>query len=336
MEELEQFLTDLAEQETDDSAAVDQLLNYLSKIPTARGFEEEAEEAMVGEMLVARGISYTRESGKDYEYLENEEVQNEAGTWDYCPAYYILPYSLQGLVNAIQFAESKDLRVRALGSRHSFSQTIAVPREKGCYIDMSKAHPYNPKRHKDTIGKVDQSSLSRLKAGIDKTKYFDTPAGAKVSMVNKMLYPDIGPVKTHYNSDERRLFNTGGGDIQAYAGAFSTGTHGSGGLFSTYHDTIRSILLVASGGRVFRIEPTNGITDPVEHLAYYETHEEEVPVELIQDDDKFYAAIVSMGCFGVIHSVIIRFNSVDCIPTHPAHQVYGCLPLSICFLPLLL
>ena len=301
--ELEAFLSSLCENEQDDTQAINQFLQFIEEMPTAKGFEEEAEEAEQAEIIAARGVVFNVKAEADYEILENVTVQNDADTWAYQPAYYIRPRSLQGLVNAIQFAESNKLRVRALGSRHSFSQAVAVPKQ-GCYIDMSIAHRYDPKQHNATINLVNQDSLLRLKACIDKTQYFDVPAGCTVAMVNKMLDPDEKNLIARFG--RRRLFNTGGGDIQAYAGAFSTGTHGSGGHFSTYHDTIRSILLVASEGKVYRIEPSNGITDPIQHQRYYDNHPDKVQVALIQDDDRFCSAIVNMGCFGVIHSVIIE------------------------------
>ncbi len=48
----------------------------------------------------------------------------------------------------------------------------------------------------------------------------------------------------------------------------------------------------------YRIEPKNGITDPAKY--------KDPLVQLIQDDDCFYSAICSMGCFGVIYSVVFE------------------------------
>jgi hypothetical protein len=89
----------------------------------------------------------------------------------------------------------------------------------------------------------------------------------------------------------------GGSTVQSLAGAISTSTHGSGIGLGPFPEMVRSILLVATGGKVYRIEPTDGITDPARWS--------EPNVELIQDDDHFNAVLVNMGCMGIIYALII-------------------------------
>jgi len=48
---------------------------------------------------------------------------------------------------------------------------------------------------------------------------------------------------------------------------------------------------------IYRIEPSNGITDPTKHSS---------PIVLLQDDETFNTVIVGLGAFGVIHSVTIE------------------------------
>jgi hypothetical protein len=57
---------------------------------------------------------------------------------------------------------------------------------------------------------------------------------------------------------------------------------------------VRSILLVASEGKVYRIEPENGITDPTT-----------CQTELIQDDDVFNSMLINLGMMGITYSFVI-------------------------------
>jgi FAD/FMN-containing dehydrogenase len=92
----------------------------------------------------------------------------------------------------------------------------------------------------------------------------------------------------------------GGYDGQTVAGVLSTATHGSGISLGPICDFVRSIDLVASGGRVWRIEPADGPTDG---HAYAARHPDRT---LRQDDRWFDAARVAVGCMGVIHSAILE------------------------------
>jgi hypothetical protein len=224
------------------------------------------------------------------------KVSNPSGTWHFVHDVQIIsPLTLRGAVNAVRWAEQQQRRIRGIGAFHSFSTVDQVDH---CYVNMKECTGYNS----DTFsGDIDQSPMDLLKDASGKHRYVNIPAGLKIESINHVLQ-----YGTHQVTGNRRLFNMGGGDVQAFAGAFSTGTHGSGGKYSAYHDMIRSLVLVASGGRVFRIEPANGITDPVKHAQYFQQHANEVPVSLIHDDDCFYSAVLSMGCFGIIWSVILE------------------------------
>ena len=63
------------------------------------------------------------------------------------------------------------------------------------------------------------------------------------------------------------LSQMGGYDAQTVAGVMSTSTHGSGIEFGPIADSVRSLDLVASGGRVIRIERADGPTDPTPSTA---------------------------------------------------------------------
>ncbi len=84
-----------------------------------------------------------------------------------------------------------------------------------------------------------------------------------------------------------------------------TATHGSGLAFGPIASQVVSLQLVSTGGKVIQIEPTDGITDK---KSFSGTLEEDprIKVRLVQHDDWFYAALVSMGCMGVVYSLVLR------------------------------
>jgi len=112
--------------------------------------------------------------------------------------------------------------------------------------------------------------------------------------------------------DERELglINMGGYNAQTIVGVISTSTHGSGIKLVPFCDMVRSIVIAVTGKyqgqgdsdvNFFRIEPTNGITNPKKYKSS--------KIILIQDDDCFYSVCCSMGCFGVIYSVVLEVRN---------------------------
>jgi FAD/FMN-containing dehydrogenase len=93
----------------------------------------------------------------------------------------------------------------------------------------------------------------------------------------------------------------GGFDHQTVAGVVSTSTHGSGIAFGPLNDFVRSLDLVASGGRVIRVEREDGPTD----RDAYERHHGGART-LVQDDAWFDAIAVGMGCMGVICTAMLE------------------------------
>ena len=61
----------------------------------------------------------------------------------------------------------------------------------------------------------------------------------------------------------------GGYDGQTIAGVISTSTHGSGLAYGPMSAQAVSLTIVAAGGRVVRVEPAGGITDPSAWAARY-------------------------------------------------------------------
>jgi hypothetical protein len=95
------------------------------------------------------------------------------------------------------------------------------------------------------------------------------------------------------------LKTSGAGDGQRFAGAVSTGTHGSAISVGSMEDYVKGIHLVIPGEHVF----IQRASDPVATEAFA-AHLD--GARLILDDAMFNAAVVSFGSFGLIHALLIE------------------------------
>jgi len=188
------------------------------------------------------------------------------------PFKYLIPGSLPDIVSAVQEAEECGHRIRAVGSGHSYSDVAITD---GFLVDMSRLC---------TLLDLDKSKLLPE----HQEKYLvEVEAGITVEVLNRKL-------------DRQRLalINMGAIDEQTFSGAIATGTHGSGRNEPAMSGMVRSLVMVAAEGKIYRIEPSEGFTDPQKHT--------DQNIELIQDDDAFYSAVVSLGCTGIVYSYVIE------------------------------
>jgi FAD/FMN-containing dehydrogenase len=93
---------------------------------------------------------------------------------------------------------------------------------------------------------------------------------------------------------------------QAIYGAICTGSHGSRFTAGPMADDVVSLELVTLTeyegnvrARRLRIEPRAGVTDPATFPASAEQ-------ELIQDDQVFYASVVSFGALGMVYAITLK------------------------------
>jgi hypothetical protein len=181
-------------------------------------------------------------------------------------------------------------RIRAVGSGHS-SAEVAQPSEGHDYVD---------------VGLIDRVMGWDYYRAPD-PRYVRIGAGATIAEVNETLAGMSPP---------RALYNMGNYDAQTIAGAFSTGTHGSGLDHALIADRLVAIEIVTderhpqTGDRVqrlLRIERTDGVTDAAAFGSGHSTHADaDVRVmELEQSDEVFDAAMINLGCFGVIVAVTV-------------------------------
>lgn len=196
--------------------------------------------------------------------------KNKINRHEVFPYKYLLPGSLKDIQDAVREAELEGFRIRAVGAGHSYSD-VAMP--DGFLLDM---------RH---LKKV--KILANDKVETQGNSLVEVEAGITVHQLNRVL-----------DKKKLALINMGAIDNQTISGAIATGTHGGGRNLKSLSGMVRSILLVAAEGKVYRIEPSQGVTLASNH------HDDEVT--LIQDDEVFYSAVVSMGYTGIVHSYIIE------------------------------
>lgn len=202
----------------------------------------------------------------------NTRWENVTGEFKTTARNYYLPETIDDVVKAVKEAESKMLPIRAVGSGHSFNDCAITD---GILLDLCK-----------------MTGVTR------------TPLGDKRPIAQFMHLATMQPgtVLSDMNKELDKLglamFTLGAIDHQTISGALATGTHGCAPEIPPLPGVVRSMLLVASAGRKFRIEPAQGITDPVKH--------QEPGVQLLQDDNAFYSALIHLGAFGIVCELVIE------------------------------
>lgn len=195
--------------------------------------------------------------------------------------------TIDELVQIIETAQSLGKSIRFVGSARSLSRA-SQPAANG---QLGVACKFGDELALD---------VSSYRSGVDAATLYSAEAGRV--MANVLI--DL-------NKSGRALADMGSGDFQGLVGALSTSTHGSGVKYPALPGIVRSmdvvtVLAPEQGqelGRVVkqRIEPKSGITDPA---AFAKVHASD-GLKLIQDDDVFRCWTVSLGCLGVIFSVVL-------------------------------
>jgi hypothetical protein len=190
------------------------------------------------------------------------------------------PKTLGELQTICRIATDNDLRVRAVGSGHSFSE-VAITQDI-----LVETHGYN---------RILPFATAQRSARL-KTQYQDAKS-------NPMAEVEVGitvfDLSKELEKSGHALLNQGTYDGQTLWGATSTSTHGTGFKRGPFPSMIRSLVLVGEAGRTFRIEPADGITRP-------QGWKEPGIDELIQDDDTFYSVVCSFGSMGIVYSAVIE------------------------------
>jgi L-gulono-1,4-lactone dehydrogenase len=204
------------------------------------------------------------------EVQRRETWSNHTGNQRCEPLQILRPESAEDVVEAVALGEREGVPVRAVGSGHSWSDVALTG---GLLL-----------RPEGIAGKLDDDPAQRQPPAPG--RLVRAQGGTRIRELNAALW-DM----------ELALPNMGGYDGQTIAGVISTSTHGTGVAFGPLADLARSFDVVASEGRLLRIEPAGGVTDPD---AY------DGPFELRQDDALFRALKTGMGSLGVIVAVTLE------------------------------
>jgi hypothetical protein len=211
----------------------------------------------------------------DLSYHQRTTWENHLGNQSVDPLRIYEPETIEQVAAIVREAEQAGATVRAVGSGHSWSDVALTTG----FLVRTNRLAQAPAREPDFLRREwADRRLVRAEAGIR-----------------------IRELNSHLDRDGLALSNMGGYDHQTVAGVMSTSTHGSGITFGPLNDFVHSLDLVASGGEVFRIERADGPTDPA---AFAAEHGERRT--LVQSDDFFDAAVVGMGCMGVVCTAMLE------------------------------
>jgi hypothetical protein len=194
------------------------------------------------------------------------------------------------VVQAVQFAEENGLRPGIQGTAWSYTECV-VGENTTLLINTSQLnHEWNEI--------LDQAVAS---SGGDH-RYLHVEAGIKIHQLNCVL-----------DSKGLAMPTLGGSRGQSLAGVIGTGVHGSDISEPPIADAVRAIHLVGPGGQEWWIESERyRITDPLVMARLREDGTFCRNIRIEYSDDLFNSVLVSMGCAGIIYSVVLaardRFN----------------------------
>jgi L-gulono-1,4-lactone dehydrogenase len=207
---------------------------------------------------------------------------NWSGTQRMCPTKLYQPCNLGELREAVAEVEGRSGQLKPVATGLSFSDILQT--------DDALLETTGLLASED--GCVLMPLDSDLWRGVPPEPLVRIPCGASIRSLNAAL------------AEKKLAFtNLGGYDMQTMVGAISTSTHGSGVELPPLCDAVRSLDLLTSGGVVYRIEPTGGLTDRDKFRHRYGDQ-----FQLLQSDDVFWACVVSLGCLGIITSVVMEVS----------------------------
>lgn len=223
--------------------------------------------------------------------------RNDTGNQSVYPLREVSPTTLEQLCAVVREAEHDGCTVRAVGSGHSWSDVALT--------DGILVRPSGLSRPLDLEEQLLRAPATETREGEgaqegDGEQEDDSrQVGTGMTLVRVQSGITIAQLNAYLQARRLALPNMGGFDGQTIAGVISTSTHGSGIGYGPMSDLVRSLDIVGPGGTVYRIEPADGPTDPDAYRARYPEH------QLRQDDRWFQAAVVGMGCMGLIYAVTL-------------------------------
>jgi len=206
-------------------------------------------------------------------------------------------YDFKGLLEVselVKNAEKENRKVRAVGSGHALTAVAQCEDFLVCTQNMNMTQ-------RPAIQWIKEAYRNGFDVEVDfgnkktseKHCLFETGGGTKIRhLIQALTLHDLA------------LINQGGSSIQSITGAISTSTHGSGIGIGPVSVFAKSMTIVGKGGKIFRVEPSDGITDPVEFNN--DDQVKKYGIELIQEDEKFNSVMVGIGSIGIVFSMILE------------------------------
>ncbi|MES2797196.1 MAG: FAD-binding protein [Bacteroidota bacterium] len=181
----------------------------------------------------------------------------------------------------IKKATEDKTTLRALGAGWSWHQ-IMTGGPKGIILDTK---PLN------TIFPISQARvLPSYTKEVNKLKFVQ--CGAGIWELNEALKPINLSLKT-----------TGASNGQTIAGLIGTGAHGSAIDIGSAQDFVVGLHIVVSSTRHVYIERDS-------YQVVNQSFVDKFGAELIRNDEIFNAALVSFGCFGFVHGVMVEVDDI--------------------------
>ncbi|RFM28478.1 FAD-binding protein [Deminuibacter soli] len=221
---------------------------------------------------------------KDLYFLGNDNSMNALD------AYNDATVAIQKLIaDAIQ----QNTTLRALGSGWSWTK-IATTGNNGIMLDTK---PLN------SIFTISQQQVSPDYKG-DVSKLVFAQCGAAIWELSQYLQIRNLSLKT-----------SGASNGQTIAGAIGSGAHGSAFDFGAVQDFVVGLHIVVGPNRHIFLERKSAPVAGSEII-------QKLKAELVQDDALFYAALISMGCFGFVHGVMIETESLYLLECYMRRMPY--------------
>lgn len=225
---------------------------------------------------------------------------NYGKTVDITPSFTCVPKNLIDVVTIILEAERANKHVHAVGSGWSFSDCAVTD---DCLVDTRSLNK--------PIQTVQKALTQAVLAQQDQDPFLFYHVEAGITI--KDLYQNLDSFVDPRNGTAKSLAleTMGGASGQTLAGAISTGTHGMDKDIPPLADSVVAIHLVGINGNQFWIEPSKGITEPSKIQQFVALGID--AQNIIYDDSTFEAVLVSMGCMGIIYSVVLKVRKQYCL-----------------------
>jgi hypothetical protein len=199
----------------------------------------------------------------------------------------VQPKSLAELVTAVKTIQERGNSVGIMGSGWSFTDCAVSSR---------------------TEVVIDTSSLSAVLGGLVPDILDNRPT---MNGANRLVHVEAGIKLFDLNCKLEALGlalpTMGGSRGQSLAGVLSTGVHGADVNLPPIADAVRAIHLVGPNGQQWWIEPATRSVSTRSMLERAKARGILDPsIKNVYDNEWFNAALVAVGCAGVIYSVVIE------------------------------